>query len=90
MKTITCTDLAWNLRRVLDQLARGGEEYLIVRNNEPVGRLISGPRRQTAMEALGDLYRTLPPKAAADWEEAGRNAFPDSVADESGNPWDSQ
>jgi antitoxin (DNA-binding transcriptional repressor) of toxin-antitoxin stability system len=72
MKTITATELARNLRRVLDRLAIEGEEIVIERNREQVARLLPGPARQTALEAMADLYRTLPEDAAANWEADSR------------------
>lgn len=72
MKTVTATQLARNLRRVLDRLAIEGEEIVIERNGEQIARLVPGPARQTALEAMADLYRTLPPEAAATWEEDSR------------------
>jgi len=72
MKTITATDLARNLRRVLDRLAIEGEEIVVERNHEQVARLLPGPARQTALEAMADLYRTLPEDAAATWEADSR------------------
>jgi antitoxin (DNA-binding transcriptional repressor) of toxin-antitoxin stability system len=64
--------LARNLRRVLDRLAIEGEEIVIERNREQVARLLPGPARQTALEAMADLYRTLPEDAAATWEADSR------------------
>ena len=72
MKTITATHLARNLRRVLDRLVIEGEEIVIERNREQVARLLPGPARQTALEAMADLYRTLPEDAAATWEADSR------------------
>jgi antitoxin (DNA-binding transcriptional repressor) of toxin-antitoxin stability system len=72
MRTITATELARNLRRVLDRLAIEGEEIAIERNREQVARLLPGPARQTALEAMADLYRTLPEDAAATWEADSR------------------
>lgn len=72
MKTITATVLARNLRRVLDSLAAEGEEIVIERNHQQIARLVPGPRRQTALEAMADLYRTLPEDAAASWEADSR------------------
>ena len=72
MKTITATELARNLRQVLDRLVLEGEEVEIERNNQRIARLIPGPGRQTALQAMADIYRTLPPDAAAGWAEAGR------------------
>jgi antitoxin (DNA-binding transcriptional repressor) of toxin-antitoxin stability system len=68
MKTVTATELARNLRTILDRLAIEGEEIAIERNNREVARLVPGPGRQTAFEAMADLYRTLPEDAAATWE----------------------
>ncbi len=72
MKSITATDLARNLRRVLDRLAVEGEEIVIERNGQQVARLLPGPAQQTALEAMADLYRTLPDDAAATWEADSR------------------
>jgi len=72
VRTITATELARNLRRVLDRLAIEGEEIVIERNREQVARLLPGPARQTALEAMADLYRTLPEDAAATWEADSR------------------
>jgi antitoxin (DNA-binding transcriptional repressor) of toxin-antitoxin stability system len=60
VKTITATELARNLRRVLDRLAIEGEEIVIERNRQQVARVLAGLARQTALEAMADLYRTLP------------------------------
>jgi len=72
LKSITATDLARNLRRVLDRLAVEGEEIVIERNGQQVARLLPGPAQQTALEAMADLYRTLPDDAAATWEADSR------------------
>jgi len=72
VRTITATELARNLRRVLDRLAVEGEEIAIERNREEVPRLLPGPARQTALQAMADLYRTLPEDAAATWEVDSR------------------
>lgn len=72
MRTITATHLARNLRRVLDRLVNEGEEIVIERNHEQVARLLPGPARQTALEAMADLYRTLPDDAASSWEADSR------------------
>ena len=69
MKTVTATDLARNLSRVLDQLAVEEEEIVIERKGKQIARLVPGSALKTAIEAMGDLYRTLPDHAAAQWEE---------------------
>jgi len=75
MKTITATELARNLRQVLDRLAIEGEEIVVERNHQKVARILPGPARQTALEAMADLYRTLPEDAAAAWLKNGRAAL---------------
>ena len=91
MKTITATHLARNLRRVLDRLAVEGEDIVIERNRQPVARLLPGPARQTALEAMADLYRTLPDDAAATWEADSRKGRWKGSRLDKGirNPWPS-
>ncbi len=72
MKTITATHLARNLRRILDRLVIEGEGIVIERNRQEVARLLPGPAQQTALEAMADLYQTLPHDAAATWEADSR------------------
>lgn len=74
MKTITATELARNLRRVLDPVVSDGEEIVIERNHEQVARLVAGPGRQNALEVMADLYHTLPDDVAATWETDARQA----------------
>ena len=91
MKTITATHLARNLRRVLDRLAVEGEGVVIERNRQEVARLLPGPARQTALEAMADLYRTLPDNAAATWEADSRKGRWKGSRLDNGlrNPWPS-
>ena len=72
MKTISATELARNLRRVLDRVVAEGEEIVIERNHEQIARLVAGPGRQNALEAMADLYHTLPDDVAATWETDAR------------------
>ena len=72
MKTITATHLARNLRRILDRLVIEGEGIVIERNRQQVARLLPGPAQQSALEAMADVYRTLPENAAAAWEADSR------------------
>ena len=86
MKTITATELARNLRKVLDQVAESGGEYSIERNRQVVARVLPGMREQNALEAMADLYQRLPASAAETWEEDARRAagkFDDALRD----PW---
>jgi antitoxin (DNA-binding transcriptional repressor) of toxin-antitoxin stability system len=72
LKTITATHLARNLRRILDRLVIEGEGVVIERNRQQVARLLPGPAQQSALEAMADVYRTLPENAAAAWEADSR------------------
>jgi antitoxin (DNA-binding transcriptional repressor) of toxin-antitoxin stability system len=65
MKTISVTGWARNLRRVLDHVVTDGEEILIERNHEQIARLVGGPGRQNALEAMAHVYHTLPNDVAA-------------------------
>ncbi|MBU2602231.1 MAG: type II toxin-antitoxin system Phd/YefM family antitoxin [Actinobacteria bacterium] len=88
MRTITATELARNLREVLDRLAIEGEEIIVVRNHRQVARILPGPGHQTALEAMADLYRTLPAEAGAGWLADSRD-LPGTGAldDELRDPW---
>jgi antitoxin (DNA-binding transcriptional repressor) of toxin-antitoxin stability system len=87
--TITATELARNLSRVLDQLITEGGQVVIERNSRRVAHLSAAPVQQTALEAMADLYRTLPEDAAAGWEADSRRYNPKSAAVEKGmrDPW---
>jgi len=90
MQTITATELARNLRQVLDRLAVEQSEIVIERNHQPVGRLLPGAGRMTALEAMADLYQTLPDAAGRDWLTDSRSTgLVDVVSEEVRDPWDS-
>ncbi|OFZ84653.1 MAG: hypothetical protein A2W21_09380 [Betaproteobacteria bacterium RBG_16_66_20] len=59
MKTLSVTEVARNFSAVLDDVEREQEEVVLVRNRRQIARLIPEPPAQTAIEVLGDLYRTL-------------------------------
>jgi hypothetical protein len=87
MRTITATELARNLRQVLDRLATEPEE---IRNNRQIGRLLPGPGSMTALEAMADLYRTLPEAAGQDrLQDSRKTDLNETLATESRDPWDS-
>ncbi len=86
MTQITATELARNLRQVLDRMEFTGEEVVVTRNNQPIARILPGGRRMTALEAMADLYRTLPEEAAAGWIEDSRRGEDDPV-EELRDPW---
>jgi antitoxin (DNA-binding transcriptional repressor) of toxin-antitoxin stability system len=87
MKTITATELARNLSDVLDRLGRDREEVLVERNRRQVARLLPAPGAQTALEAMADLYRTLPESAAAGWEEGTRGVLGGETVDAAKDAW---
>ena len=86
MKTITATEAARNFSRVLDMLEHGSEEIVVLRNNHPVAKLIPGAPRMTALEALADLYRTLPDDEGSAWlKDAGK--LDQSLRRQVRDPW---
>jgi PHD/YefM family antitoxin component YafN of YafNO toxin-antitoxin module len=88
MRTVTATEFARNFKAMIDSVEFKREELVIVRNNQEVARIIPGPATMTAMEAMADLYRTLPADAAAGWTEDARKSG-GVLADEARDPWDS-
>lgn len=91
VKTISATELARNLRQVLDQIQTHGEELIIERNHAQVARLIPGPGRQNALEAMSDLYRTLSPQAAEHWLKDSQSGplGQQSIDENARDPWGS-
>ena len=86
MLTVTATEFARNFREMLDKVEFKHEELIVIRNNHEVARIIPGPARMNALEAMADLYRTLPEDAAEGWmEESGQTG--DSLKDEVRDPW---
>lgn len=71
-RTVTATEAARNFSRILDLLEHGSEEIVVVRNHHPVARILPGAPRMTALEALSDLYRTLPEAEGATWVRDAR------------------
>lgn len=59
MKTMTVTEVARNFSSVMDGVESEQEEIVLVRNHKPIARLVPEPPEMTALEVLGDLYRTL-------------------------------
>ena len=87
MATMTATEFAKNMKGTLDRLEFGGEEIIITRNKRQIARILPGSHHMTALEAMADLYRTLPPGAAEGWLEESR--MDNSVVQEMTDPWDS-
>ncbi len=92
MTEITTTELERNLHQVLERVAFHGEELLVVRNHHRIARLGPAPAYQTALEAMADIYRTVPEAPAGDWAEESRSSgfgTRGGTLAELSNPWDS-
>lgn len=74
MTTVTATELARNLNRVLDRLEHHGEEVTVVRNKRIVARLTPGAPGMTAREAFSDLEGILSDAEGAAWLDDCRGA----------------
>ena len=86
MKTITATEFARRFKQMMDLVEFQGEELTIIRNNHQVARITPGPAKMTALEAMGDLYRTLSEDAGRHWIEDSRK-FPKGSLAEVKDPW---
>ena len=86
MQKITATELARNLRAVLDRVRESGEAYIVERGGQPVVQVSPTPGVQTARQALADLYRSLPPEAAEGWLDDARRGGK-ALDDEPRDPW---
>ena len=64
MKVLSVTEVARNFSAVMDRVEAEQEEIVLIRNHKPVARLVPEPQAQTALDVLGDLYRTLDDQTA--------------------------
>jgi antitoxin (DNA-binding transcriptional repressor) of toxin-antitoxin stability system len=87
MGMMTATEFAKNIKKTLDRLEFGGEEIIVTRNNQAIARIIPGSHHMTALEAMADIYQTLPPDAAKDWLKESR--LRGKLSEEIRDPWDS-
>lgn len=86
MKTVTATELDRNFKEMFDLVEFHGEELTVVRNNHQVARIVPGPATMTVLEAMSDLYRTLPDDAGAGWlQDIGENQA--GMSQEVRDPW---
>jgi hypothetical protein len=67
MIEMTVTEFVRRLKSIFDRIEYKGEEVILVRNKHRIARIIPGSAHLTAIEAMGDLYRTLPEDAAKGW-----------------------
>ena len=70
MKTLTVTEVARHFSAVMDRLEAEQEEVILIRNKKAVARLVPEPPSLSALEVLGDLYRTLDDETADALAEA--------------------
>ncbi len=89
VRKVTATELARNLRQILDAIEFRGEQVVIIRNKRSIARILPGPAWMTALEAMADLYRTLPADAAEDWIEDSRASGTQDRMSSLTDPWDS-
>ncbi|MCL1920669.1 MAG: type II toxin-antitoxin system prevent-host-death family antitoxin [Kiritimatiellaeota bacterium] len=87
MTTMTATEVSRNFSRVLDSVEHGEEEIGIVRNKHPVARIVPEAKAMTAVEALGDLYSTLPAEEGAAWMNDIEDMRQWMVAEPRVDPW---
>jgi antitoxin (DNA-binding transcriptional repressor) of toxin-antitoxin stability system len=86
MVEMTVTEFVKKLKTVFDRIEYKGEEIVLMRNKHRIARIVPGSPHLTAIEAMGDLYRTLPEDAAASWLEDSRTVA--TISKESRNPWE--
>lgn len=86
MRTVSATELARNFKAMLDTVEFKHEELIVIRNNHEVARIIPGLSTMTALDAMADIYRSLPDEAGAGWlkdSKSGSETLKDGVRD----PW---
>lgn len=86
MLQITATELARKFKQMMNLVEFQGEELIIIRNNHYVARIIPGPATMTALDAMSDLYRTLPDDAGASWVSDSREGTMDNITNLR-DPW---
>jgi len=85
MRVVTATELARNLKKILDRVQFAAENVTIVRNKQPIAFLMPGSSQMTALEAMSDLYRTIADEAGQDWVKDSRSA--PTLSNRLKNPW---
>ncbi len=84
MPTISATELARNIREILDMVTDRGDVVMVERNRRVVARIMPPERTMTAAQALAELRPALTPGQAAAWLKESRGAFDEAVRD----PWE--
>ena len=86
MIEMTVTEFSRNLSTIFDRIEYKHEEIVLIRHNHRIARVIPGSFALTALEAMGDLYRTLPEDAGKEWLKD--SSVSGSLEDEMRDPWD--
>ena len=74
MRTLTVTEVARSFSAVIDRVERDQEDVVLVRHRRTIARLVPESPAQSALDVLGDLYRTLDDKTAGTLAAAVRRA----------------
>ena len=64
---MTVSETARKFHEVIEEVAANGKEFVVVRNTQPVARIVPEAAPQTAIEAMGDLYGVLDDATGAAW-----------------------
>jgi antitoxin (DNA-binding transcriptional repressor) of toxin-antitoxin stability system len=67
MRIMTDEEFTRDVRGVLDRFAREGEEIMILRDSQPIARLVPGGRLMTAHEAFAGLAGVLTDEEGEAW-----------------------
>ena len=67
MHAVSATEFARNFSQMLDQVEHQGVSITIMRNRRQIATVVPQLKRQSAMEAFGDLYRPLEGTVNDDW-----------------------
>ncbi|MBM2838456.1 MAG: prevent-host-death family protein [Deltaproteobacteria bacterium] len=86
MFIVTATELARNFRTMLDRVEFKHEQLIVIRNNHEVARIVPGPATMTALDAMSDIYNTMPEEAAREWIKDSRKAGKDDLG-KVRDPW---
>lgn len=93
MKQMTVSETARRFHEVIQAVEADGEEFVVVRNTQPVARIVPEAAPQTALEAMGDLYGILADEAGVMWMKAlevykhGPSTAKNGSRAELHNPW---
>lgn len=85
MLSLSITEFSRKLKDMLDLVEFKGEEIVLIRNKHKIARITPGSPHLTAIEAMSDLYKTLPDDAGITWTKDSRI---EGTAKELRDPWE--